>query len=250
VTKPILDRFNRTLDILQIKDVDKKQFKPFMVYGFDIFSAGTFFSRYGVIVGVPINFTYLDVDVIDKSGIRILEHSVPWELEEGKQFLKSLTLSEKAQMYAMAREIQMRQTPKYFADTFGSVAAFIVAYGVGNRLNERLNLYAKPRSVRFVLYSLLGSFALWNYIFIKDFSQLHYEKKVDEYLINKNSVFQEGGKEFYEKILLRNRALRKLMGQVGESNFTPLGNENYIIRQRHLPLVQRKAFFESNVENV
>lgn len=42
-----------------------------MVYGFDIFSAGTFFSKFGVIVGIPINFTYVDVGATDKHTIRV-----------------------------------------------------------------------------------------------------------------------------------------------------------------------------------
>jgi len=250
VSKPILERFQKTLDLLEIGEVEKKQFKPFMVYGFDIFSAGTYYSRFGVAVGIPINYTFIDTDVIDKSGIQIMEHSVPWEMEEGRMLLKSLSLSEKAQMYAMAREIQMKQTPKYYTDTFGAVASFIAAYGVGIHLNTKFNLYAKPRSIRFLMYGLLGAFGYCNYVFIKDFSQLHYEQKVDEDLKNKNPIFKEGGKEFYKYILNRNIALRKLMGKVGESNYTPLGNENYLIRQRHLPLVQRKAFFESDVESM
>lgn len=174
-----------------------------------------------------------------------MDNSVPWETEEGKLLLKSLILSEKAQMYAMAREIQIRQTPKYFIDLFSSVTAFIVAYGVGNNLNTKFNLYTKPRPVRFIMYGLLGCFALSNYIFITDFTQLYYEKQIDEYLKNKNKIFKEGGKEFYESTLNRNIAFRKLMGKVGESNYTSLGNENYMIRQKHLPLLQRKDFFES-----
>lgn len=175
---------------------------------------------------------------------------MPWELEEGKLLLTSLTISEKAQIYAMAREIELRKTPKYFIDTFGAVASFIVAYGVGNHLNIKLNLFARTRPVRFTLYTLLGAFFGFNYIFIKDFSQLHYEQKVDGNLKKKHPVFKEGGKEFYENILNRNIALRKLMGALGESRYTALGNENYLLRQRHLPLVQRRAFFESEVESM
>ncbi|KAF2882492.1 hypothetical protein ILUMI_23676 [Ignelater luminosus] len=154
VPSQIEERFDRTLNLLEIPDKEQKQFKPFMVYGFDIFSAGTFSSKYGVIVGIPISFSYSDGGVIDKNAIRINEQSVPWELEEGKLLLKSLTLSEKAQIYAMAREIELRKTAKYFIDTFGAVASFIAAYGIGNHLNTKLNLFARPRAVRLTLYTL------------------------------------------------------------------------------------------------
>ncbi|KAK4877135.1 hypothetical protein RN001_009641 [Aquatica leii] len=244
VPRPLLERFNKAIDLLEIKEQDRKQFKPFMVFGFDIFSAGTFFSHYGVIIGLPDNFTYIDSDYIDKTKIQLLESSIPWESDEGILLLKSLAMSDIGQIYAIAREVHMRQSPKYFIDFLSSVSLFILAYGAGTHCNARYNLYAKPRFVRIVLYGMLGLFAYLNYIFVKDASQLYYERKTDEYLINKSPVFKEGGKEFYENILNRNRALRTLMGKLGEHNYSPMGNENYFIRQRHLPLVQRKAFFE------
>lgn len=39
--------------------------------GFDVFSTGTTYSKFGGIVGLPINFTYNDVNAIDKSAIQV-----------------------------------------------------------------------------------------------------------------------------------------------------------------------------------
>ncbi|KAF5280546.1 hypothetical protein FQR65_LT00297 [Abscondita terminalis] len=244
VPRPLLERFNKAVDLLEAND--KKQYQPFMVFGFDIFSAGTSYSRFGVIVGLPDNFTYIDKDYIEKSKIQLLESSIPWETEEGNLLLKSLTMSDLGQIYAIAREIRMRQTPKYFIDVISSIAMFTVAYGAGSYCNSRFNLYTKSRIIRMTMYAALGTLAYLNYIFVKDTSQLYYERKTDEYLINKSPVFREGGREFYESIINRNIALRSLMGKLGEHNYSPMGNENYFIRQRHLPLVQRKAFFENS----
>lgn len=84
----------------------------------------------------------------------------------------------------------------------------------------------------------------------KDALQGFYEEKVDRELKALNPVFAEGGKVFYEKLLERNKALRVLMGKEGESTYTVTGNENFFLRQKHLPLVQRKAFFEESASSI
>lgn len=243
LSRPLLERFKKAMDLLEIEEVDKKQFQPFMGCGFDIFSTGTVYSQFGAAIGLPVNYTYIDDDHIEKARIKVLDHSVAWETDDGERLLRSLIVSENAQIYAIAREIQMRQTPKYFIDLIASMGMFMGAYSVGNHMNNKYNLFAKSRFVRFILYGLLGSFAFVSYLFIKDANQLYFENKIDTFLKNKSPVFQEGGKEFYDSILNRNIALRSIMGKVGEYHYTTAGNENYTFRQKHLPLVQRKAFF-------
>lgn len=49
------------------------------------------------------------------------------------------------------------------------------------------------------------------------------------------------GIRFYDKILKKNVALRNLTGQ---NIYTAMGNENYLLRQKSLPLTARKSFFE------
>ncbi|XP_025836713.1 transmembrane protein 177 [Agrilus planipennis] len=250
LTKPIKERFNKALDILEIPDIERLFIRPFFSVGFDVFSAGTTRSRFGSIIGIPFNFTYIDDDMVDKSVIKLRQESVPWELDDGKLLYKSLFLSENAQIYAMAREIEMCRTLKFPIDSLLMVSASLAAYGLGNTLNVKYNMYAKPRAIRVIMYGLIGAFMFLTYCFIKDAVQLHFERKIDEYLKNKNDIFKEGGKEYYEKVLMRNIALRGLLGSEGTSLYTALGNENYILRQKHLPLVQRKQFFESNATEI
>lgn len=82
------------------------------------------------------------------------------------------------------------------------------------------------------------------YFMMKDVSQFTIEKRIDEALKKANPIFEEGGKEYYTKIIERNQALRKLLGKQGEIQYTALGNENHFLRIKHIPLVQRKEFFE------
>lgn len=53
--------------------------------------------------------------------------------------------------------------------------------------------------------------------------------------------FIDTGIAFYDKLLKKNVALRNLSG---ENIYTASGNENYMLRQKSLPLTIRKAFFE------
>ncbi|XP_022911619.2 transmembrane protein 177 [Onthophagus taurus] len=248
VSDDLKKKFNKAIDLIGIPKEDRCQYKPFMVYGFDIYSIGTPFGKEGGLVGLPINFTYTNTESIDKFQIRLNDASVVWDTTEGKQLLESYVLSDNAQIYGIARELKMLESPKFLLDTFFRTASIFGCYILCVLFNRRMNLLQKPRSLRFMLYAIVGGFTFGNYALAKDFTQVHYEMKIDKFLKEKDPIFVEGGKEFYEKMLLRNRALRKLLGKSGESYYSVLGNENYLIRQKHIPIVHRKEFFESKQE--
>lgn len=167
-----------------------------------------------------------------------------WALPEAKELLESLVFSEDAQLYAMAREIKMTLTAKLPFDAFYATFAAISTYAVNTHFNHKLDLYARPLGLRLVLYTLVSAFALGNFFLAKDMTQIYYEKTIDAELKEKGEHMVRGGKEYYEKLLRRNIAFRRLMGKEGESRYTALGNENYLIRNKHIPLLQRKEFFE------
>lgn len=175
---------------------------------------------------------------------QINQESVIWESDAGKQLLESLVVPENGQIYAIAKEIKLRNSFKLYLDTIYATLACMLAYGGSTKLNEKLNLYNKPRQMRFIGYALMAMFSAGNYIMIKDFTQNYYEEKIDRELKELSPVFAEGGQQFYSQILERNKALRVLMGKEGENVYTVLGNENFIFRHKHRPIVQRKAFFE------
>ncbi|XP_018575031.1 transmembrane protein 177, partial [Anoplophora glabripennis] len=244
--KKLQERFQTALDLLEVETVDKHLYKPFHCYGFDVMSAGSSYSRFGVIVGLPANFTCDNVDMVDRSKIKVNHESVIWESEDGKKLLNSLVLSENAQIYAMSKEIKFRQTPKPLLDTIFATSSCVLAYSLGNFINNKFNLYNKPRGVRVTMYGFVGLFVVGLYTMLKDVSQIYFEENVDRELKQKNTIFVEGGKEYYTKILERNQALRKMMGKEGERLYSVLGNENYLFRTKHIPVVQRKLFFEES----
>lgn len=144
----------------------------------------------------------------------------------------------------MSKEIKFRQTPKPLLDTIFATSSCILAYSLGNSINNKFNLYIKPRGVRFFIYGCISLFVIGFYLMCKDVTQIYYEERIDTKLKQKNKIFAEGGKEYYSKILDRNQALRKMLGKEGERLYSVLGNENTLFRTKHIPIVQRKSFFE------
>lgn len=60
--------------------------------------------------------------------------------------------------------------------------------------------------------------------------------------------FISAGLRFYDKLLKKNIACRELTGD--NSEYTAMGNENYLVRRKRLPLTIRKAFFELKYEEL
>lgn len=175
--------------------------------------------------------------------------AVAWGTPEADRFLNSLILSENAQLYAMAREIKMAESPKFLLDTFYVLSPVPLYYGFTHQINKQFQLFSRARGIRIIVYTLSAVFMTGYYYFFKDFTQVYFEHSVDKQLKELNPIFAEGGKEFYTKLMSRNVALRSLLGKRGEKYFTTLGNENYLIRQKHMPLSDRKLFFEQSVLN-
>lgn len=57
-----------------------------------------------------------------------------------------------------------------------------------------------------------------------------------------SSDYAKGGLEFYEKILMRNKTLRFLMGQKGEEMYAPSGNlfPAHLLQLRHATYTSRR----------
>lgn len=149
----------------------------------------------------------------------------------------------------MAKEIKERDSNKILFETFYTMFPLPMYYGLTTYINKRYDLYTKPLALRLLMYGFAGTLIATYYFFLKDLTQVHYEQKIDKELKDSNKIFVEGGKEYYTKMMARNQALRALLGKSGERKFTVMGNENYFIRQKHLPLSDRKSFFEETLTN-
>ncbi|XP_045533538.1 transmembrane protein 177 [Pieris brassicae] len=244
LTKNLRDRYQRCLDILNVPEVQRKLFKPFTVFGFDLFHAGSTGSRFGVLIGIPVNFNYNNLDDVAKDNVQVNQKPVDLSSEVGKKLGEALILPDKVQEFAICREILMTQNNKVmFESSYPFISVFLV-YNLSMYLNKRLNLYAAPVAMRAMLYSITGLFGLGTYFLLKDATEVHYETSTDKALVQLGKEYVESGVIFYEKLLARNQVLRELMGPEGERKYTVKGNVNYRLRQPHVALVHRKQFFE------
>lgn len=148
----------------------------------------------------------------------------------------------------MAKEIKICESFLHLIKSFTAPLCAGATYGISQYINNKYNFYAKPLGLRLCIYTMAALFAAGNYFFLTDFAQNYFEAKSDRELKAKDPQLAKGGAEYYSQILKRNIALRKLLGKDGESLYSALGNENYLFRQKHLPLVQRRDFFTKNVD--
>ncbi|CAG4948597.1 unnamed protein product [Colias eurytheme] len=245
LSEPLQQRFNKCLDILNLSDVHRSIVKPFSVYGFDLFHAGSTSSKFGAQIGIPVNFNYKSHEDIEKDNVLVNQKKIELTTEAGSKLSEALILPEKVQEFAICREILMTHNSKIMFDSAYPFTAIFFVYNLSSYLNRRLNLYAAPTALRSIMYSITGLFGVGIYFLFKDMTEVHYEARTDEALAELGPDFIESGIIFYEKLLARNQALRELMGSEGESKYTTFGNENYGIRQPHIALVHRKQFFEN-----
>jgi hypothetical protein len=75
-----------------------------------------------------------------------------------------------------------------------------------------------------------------------------YDGDTDEKLAELGPKFIDAGVRFYDKLLKKNIAIRALTGD--NSQYTAMGNENFMFRQERLPLTVRKAYFELKLEEL
>uniref|UniRef100_A0AAG5DFJ9 Transmembrane protein 177 n=1 Tax=Anopheles atroparvus TaxID=41427 RepID=A0AAG5DFJ9_ANOAO len=246
LSEKLQHRYKRALNLLDLSEFEKKFAKPFVVYGFDVFNAGSFKTRYGAYVGIPTNFEYDSPADMDKKDIKIRNQAIDWNSEPGKILEDALVLSEDEQVFGIARELLMMKTHKSLIQSVIPTASWIFTYSLGSQLNERCNFYARPRALRFILYTICGLFGFGIYSFSTDVTEIYYETDVDKQLAKLGPDVIDAGARFYDKILKKNVAIRKL---TGEDYYTAKGNVNYLVRQKAAPLTMRKEFFQTGYKD-
>uniref|UniRef100_A0A182PHU4 Amino acid transporter n=1 Tax=Anopheles epiroticus TaxID=199890 RepID=A0A182PHU4_9DIPT len=246
LSEKLEQRYKRALNLLDLTEFEKKFAKPFVVYGFDVFNAGSFKTRYGAYVGIPSNFEYDSVASIDRTDIKIRNQPIDWSSEAGRLLEDALVLSEDEQVFGIARELLTMKTHKSLIQSIIPTVSWMFTYSLASQLNERCNFYARPRSLRLILYTICGLFGFGIYSFSTDMTEIYYETDVDKQMATLGPDVVDAGARFYDKVLKKNIAIRKL---TGEDYYTAKGNVNYMIRQKAAPLTLRKEFFQTGYKD-
>lgn len=96
------------------------------------------------------------------------------------------------------------------------------------------------------MYSILSGFGYGLWALFRDGTQHFYERQADETLSNLGPELVSAGVRFYEKQLDKNISLRGLSGD--HSVYTSKGNLTFLFRKQHVPLTERKEFFEQKLK--
>uniref|UniRef100_G3MRC9 Transmembrane protein 177 n=1 Tax=Amblyomma maculatum TaxID=34609 RepID=G3MRC9_AMBMU len=234
----------RAHQVLQSVDISEQQkenvcFIP--VPMLDTFFAGSTTGVKGAIIGLPVTFSYAKNEDVQTKSMLIRGSEEPsWETMEGEMLKKSLVLSDKAQRFVIARDIYWAST--YYVEIQSTALSFSVlnCYLMARIANEKLPFLSRaPRAVRVAWYGIVAALNATLYICFKDGMSQYWDKKADNRAAALGRDYVEGGIEYYEKVLLRNKALREMLGKEGERSYTSKGNVNRLLRSDHVPLTHR-----------
>lgn len=228
--------------------MEKSRFKIFTVTGFDVFHAGSKYSVYGSYIGVPINFDYKKPEDVPTSEVKLNGEAVDWTLSAKEKFKEALVLTEDEQDFALMREILQTRTFQLPVQCMLPAIATFGAYALSHTINNKLKLFQRPRSMRMMQYFLVSTFMFGNYCFMKDLTACKYDANVDKQLAEMGEKWIKAGIGFYDKILKKNLALRELTGD--NSKYSSTGNVNFLVRQKTMPLTERKKFFEKRLKEL
>lgn len=234
----------RAHQVLQSVDISKQQrenVRFFPVPMLDTYFAGSTTGVKGTIIGLPVTFSYTKKEDVQTKSLLIHGTEEPaWETREGEMLKGSLVLGDKAQRFVIARDIYWAST--YYVEIQSTALSFSVlsCYLMARIANERLPFLSRvPRMGRVAWYGVIVAFNATMYICFKDGMSQYWDRKADHRAAALGRDYVEGGIEYYEKVLHRNRALRELLGNEGQRCYTSKGNINRLLRSDHVPITHR-----------
>ncbi|XP_060815925.1 transmembrane protein 177 [Bombus pascuorum] len=247
VRKDIQRRFEEALDDVNViyrPMVPEERIKFFNVHDIEMFHAGTTYSKYGGLVGIPTNFEYNDINHVNNGTISIQSASLQWDAEATEEFHKSLVLSENAQKFAIARQILTVATFDSIIKGVNLMVDAILGIGAYELLRSKLKVTKQQRGKNALCMSIAAIGAL--ILTIRTNSELDYYREIElnEIMPKLGNEYIQGGLEYYEKLSQKNRALRVLLGHKGTYMYTPVGNQTTWFIQRKLPISEQIDYFK------
>lgn len=249
--KQLQHRAQQVLEDTSLSKKEKNLVSFFTAFGFDVLHAGATKLINGAIIGIPISFNYRSTSDIDQNQLALLDHpDFSWQSRTGQRILTTLLMSNRAQQFAIAREIYYINSHYVYTNGFAAFTCFVSAYGAGRYINQRLDLYKRPFKQRLGLYSILGSMAGVMFFFLKDLHTTSMEQQADEKAADIGKDYILGGIEYYGYMIERNKALREAMGDNGAKYYTAGGNVRERIRVSQVPLTSRFDYMKERLEKL
>lgn len=154
VPQKVLDRVEDAMDKLKVHEFERKLIKPFTVFGFDLFQAGSTKYRSGAILGIPVNYCYNNINEINRNEVRFRNEEINWNSESGKLLQEAIILTEDEKVFGLCSSILQVQTHRVLLNSLFPSISFLSMYTLGRYLNMNLNLFARPMGVSLQLFDL------------------------------------------------------------------------------------------------
>ncbi|KAK7938500.1 hypothetical protein WMY93_001826 [Mugilogobius chulae] len=214
-------------EVLQDFGVSSPQkFSAFASFGFHPVAAGLPVLPSGAHVGIPANFNSSAADsrgITDRT-VFINGRAVDWSSAAGSALSHALLLSERAQKFAVAREVARLDggLPAVSAAVAPACVGGVWLYSVV--LKQMFALHSGPVLFRAAVNALSLGLGLVSYFLAADAVGQFVDYASDRRAAAVSQDYARGGVEFYDKLLSRNKTLRTLMGPKGEEMYAPNGN--------------------------
>ncbi|KAL5242369.1 hypothetical protein ACI65C_009779 [Semiaphis heraclei] len=207
----------------------------------------------GSYIGIPRIYDLNSVDDIsiqNASDLNIQEQYTKLindKSEFGQQFVKSLIFSERAKKYSIARELLLTDNHRILIKSVLSSVLLIPMYALGYYVYD--GLPPKPARTRALAIVLLSNIGVILWLLIRTATENFYQKKADEKVCDIGEEYIKGGIEYYETLIQRNLALRKILPD-GENMYSKQGNQiEFISELSELPLTYRKKYLENRLKD-
>ncbi|XP_072274038.1 transmembrane protein 177 [Pyxicephalus adspersus] len=229
-------------------------YTPFAGYGFHPTSAGVPWLPGGCMIGIPANYNNMGEDgagIVERLLV-INGEEVDWSSDLGKRLRDCLVFSTDAKKFSLAREAVHAQSggPLIQASVAPVCLTAVCVSSVG--LKQLLGLYTGPILLRGIFNLLAITVGLTGYFLCSDSVNQWLDFRADSKAAAISKSYAQGGLEFYDKILARNRILRGIMGKQGETMYAPSGNvfPKPKVRLKHAPYTARRARIQRTLETM
>ncbi len=200
----------------------------FICYPTDGATLGSTSSLSGLALGLPLQVQTAEMDL---SKLRLGSNKRLTEGEkssEAAEWLKeSANLSEDAKKFLVARELT-RGREGLKKTLLAVESALIAAVAVNScrfaktTLSDTTLMASKP--IKFAIYASILVTIAYVGLFVEDFQRWRHLGGFDRAAARLGPEYARGGVEYYDKFMLRNRALRALTGDSGAKDYTLKGD--------------------------
>ncbi|XP_033314089.1 transmembrane protein 177 [Bombus bifarius] len=253
IRKGIERRLKEALDDVNLvyrPMIPEERIKFFNVHDIEMFHAGSTYSTYGGLVGIPVNFEYNDISHINNGNISIQYAPLQWDAEAIEEFHKSLVLSENAQKFAIAQQILKVATFDPIIKGINILADAVIGMGAYELLHSKLKVTKQQRGKNALCMSIAAIGTLIFTSLTNNALDYYRETEVNEIISKFGDKYIQGGVEYYEKLSQKNRALRILLGSKGRYMYTPVGNQITWFTQKSIPISEQIDYFKQKMQNI